>query len=145
MDPLFISEFGYLCEKPAAQAVLDGTYEPPDGMNPYMIELLSIMKVSPSIRAKGPLDCSITPLENRAAWMSQKERTASEPSSLSFAHHKAASLDEDLNAVDTLLRAVPLHVGFSPKAWQTITDVEILKKKGEYRVSKNETDSAYER
>ena len=76
-------------------------------MDPYMIELLSIMKMSPSIRAKGPLDCSVSPQENRAAWMKQKERTASEPSALGFAHHKSASMDNDLNAVDTLLRAVP--------------------------------------
>ena len=68
--------------------------------------------------------------------MTQKEQTASEPSALSLAHHKSASMDDDLNAANTLLRAVPLHVGFSPKAWQTITDVEILKKQGEYRVSK---------
>jgi len=68
--------------------------------------------------------------------MKQKEKTAGEPTCLSFSHYKAASLDPMLNSVDTLLRMVPLLVGFSPEAWQVITDVEILKKAGEYRVAK---------
>ena len=41
-----------------------------------------------------------------------------------------------LNSVDTLLRMVPLLVGFSPEAWQVIPDVEILKKTGELQVEK---------
>ena len=40
-----------------------------------------------------------------------------------------------LNSVDTLLHLVPLLVGFSPKAWQVITDVEILNKAGELPVA----------
>ena len=62
--------------------------------------------------------------------MKQRERTAGEPSCLSFAHYKAASYDEMLKSVDTLLRMVPLLVGYSQEAWQVITDVEILKKAG---------------
>ena len=68
--------------------------------------------------------------------MKQRERTAGEPSCLSFAHYKAASQDRMLNSVDILLRMVPLPVGISPDAWQVITDVEILKKAGELRVAK---------
>ena len=41
-----------------------------------------------------------------------------------------------LNSVNTFLRMVPLLVGFSPEAWQVITDVKILKKAGELQVAK---------
>ena len=68
--------------------------------------------------------------------MKQRERIAGEPSSLSFAPYKAASHDEMLNSVDTLLRMMPLLVEFSPGAWQVITDMKILKKAGELRVAK---------
>ena len=52
------------------------------------------------------------------------------------AHYKAASLDPTLNCIDTFLRSLPLAAGFSPTAWQTITDVEILKKPRVYLVDK---------
>ena len=68
--------------------------------------------------------------------MSQRERTSGEPSVLSFAHYKTASMDDDLNEIDTMLRLVPLILGFTPEAWKFITDVEILKRAGEYKVAK---------
>ena len=89
-----------------------------------------------SIRERGPLDVSITPSDNKAAWQTQRESTAGEPSCLSFAHHKTASMDDELNCVDTILRTIPFLAGFSPEQWQVITDVEILKKSGAYNVDK---------
>ena len=136
MLPPFTNDFGFLADTAAAQAVIDGTYIPPPEMDPYLIELLQAMKMPESIRLRGLLDTSITLDDNRSGWMKQKERTAGEPTCLSFSHHKTACLDPDLNSIDTLLRSVPLLVGFSPEAWQTITDVEILKKPNEFRVSK---------
>ena len=67
--------------------------------------------------------------------MKQREQIAGEPSCLGFSHYKVASLHPMLNSVDTFLRMVPLLVGFSPEAWQVITDVKILKKAGELRVA----------
>ena len=136
MEPLFVEDFGYLADTAAAIEVINGTYVAPEGMNAYLIELLDTMKMPDSIRAKGPLNCLVDADENRAAWKKQRENTAGEPSSLSFSHYKTASLDPDLNEIDTLLRLVPLLVSFSPAAWKIITDVEILKKAGDYRVAK---------
>ena len=36
-------------------------------------------------------------------------------------------MDHKLNSIHILLQSVPIHLGFSPPAWQTMTDVEILK------------------
>jgi hypothetical protein len=41
--------------------------------------------------------------------------------------------------IDTILHNLPFKLGFSPKSWQLITDVAILKSKGEYRVEKMRT------
>ena len=132
----FTTDFGMLADTPAALDVINGTYVPPPSMDKYLVELLAVMTMPDSIRCRGPLDTFVSPEDNRAGWTKQKERTAGEPTCLSFSHHKAACLDSDLNNVDTLLRNVPFLVGFSPQAWRTITDVEILKKPNEFRVSK---------
>ena len=112
-----MEDFGYLADTPAALAVIDGSYEPPAGTDQYMVELLSCMAMSPSLQAATPFHFVVNGIESRLAWMKQRERTAGKPSCLSFAHYKAASHDEMLNSVDTLLRMVPLLVSFSPEAW----------------------------
>ena len=136
MSSPFIETFGYLADTPAAEAVLSGTYICPPEMDQYLAEFLSTLRMPDSVRALGPLDCSITPDENRRAWHSQPVKTAGEPSSLSFAHFKTASQHPVLNKIDTFLRTLPLTAGFSPRAWQTITDVQILKREGVYHVDK---------
>jgi len=40
MSPPFTDDFNYLADTPAARAVIDGTYNPPPGMDPYLVELL---------------------------------------------------------------------------------------------------------
>ena len=108
----------------------------PGGKSAYLVELLDTMKMPDSIRAEGPLNCLVDAAENRAAWNKQRENTARKPSSLSFSYYKTASLDPDLNEIDTLLQLIPLLVSFSPAAWKVVTDAEILKKAGDYRVAK---------
>ena len=134
--PSFVQDFGYLADTPAALAVIEGTYIAPAGTDPCLIELLSCMLMTPTLKAAISFHFEVNESENHIAWMKQKERTASEPSCLSFAHYKAVSQDEMLNSVDTSLQMIPLLVGFSPEAWQVITDVEILTKAGELRVEK---------
>jgi len=136
MSAPFTDDFGYLADTPAARDVISGSYNPSPQMDPYLVELLNVMAMPASIRELGPLSLTITPEENRKAWTSQSPRTAGKPTCPSFSHYKAASLDPSLNEIDTLLRSLPLTAGFSPKAWQIITDVEILKKPGVFLVDK---------
>ena len=78
----------------------------------------------------------VTPQQHRAAWRTQDERTASKPSCLSFSHYKSASSNPFLNKVDTHLQNILLDIGFSPLAWQTITDGKSLKNPNEFWVDK---------
>ena len=90
---------------------------------------------------------SVSPEANHRSWTKQKESISSEPEGLTFSHYKAASQDAALNDFDACLRSLPYQYGFSPKQWQQITDVEILKKAGVYDIDKMRTitlmDAAY--
>ena len=137
-DPL-LSQIGYLADKPAVIDILNGTFVIPEGTDQYAAELIQSLKMPDSIKALGPVSFDITPEENQYAWRAQKERTGSEPSSPSFAHFKCCAMHHELNSIHTLLRSVPIHLGFSPPAWQTMTDVEILKRIQQTHVDKFRT------
>ena len=137
-EPL-LSKIGYLAEKPAVIDILKGSFEIPQGTDPYAAELIESLKIPEAIQELGPVSFDITPEENQQAWKSQKERTGSEPSSPSFAHFKCCAMHQELNSIHTLLRSVPIHFGFSPPAWQTMTDVEILKRIQQTHVDKFRT------
>ena len=72
-------------------------------------------------------------------WQSRKEGISAELTGPSFSHFKAALKDKTLTEVDTMLRSLSYHHGFSPKAWQRITKVQILKKVGSYHIDKMRT------
>ena len=54
MIPSFHDEFGYLADAPAALSVIEGTYVPPAGTNPYLVELLSCLDLTLSIQMSPP-------------------------------------------------------------------------------------------
>ena len=105
----FINNFGYLANTAAAKAVINGTYVCPPDMDPYLVEFIETLPMPASVRNLGPLDITIPCAENWKAWHSQSVQIASEPTCLSFAHFKTASQHLLLNAIDTLLRSVPLQ------------------------------------
>ena len=41
-----------------------------------------------------------------------------------------------MNEIDTFVRNLPVTVRFSPKEWEQITDLQILKRSGEFHVDK---------
>ena len=125
------------------QNILYGIYEIPPNTDPYARRLLQALKLpkefftEEGIRSPDSiLPATITEAEHKAQWKRKKESTAAEPSGLSFTHYKAGSYDDDINAIDTFLRNTPRKHGFSPLAWQSITDFTILKKAGVFDVEK---------
>jgi hypothetical protein len=92
-----------------------------------------------NVRIKPMIQTDVTPEDNRRAWSKQKETISSEPEGLSFSNYKAGAQDPRINAFDARLRGIPYKYGFSPRHWQEITDVEILKKAGVYDIDKMRT------
>ena len=88
------------------------------------------------IRKLGEIDISISSADHICGWARQKDRTASDPAGLSFSHYKSSIHDSSIVETDLLLRSLPLELGFAPRAWCNITDVEILKKSNVYDVDK---------
>ena len=111
MSPL-LDDLGYLAESPVADEIIAGRYILSPGTDPYACELIEVLAMPESIRAKGPVNCIATVEEHRVGWKGQKARTASDKSTIGFEHYKTAIFDEDLCSMDCLLRTVPLEVGF---------------------------------
>jgi hypothetical protein len=129
-----VSELGLLGDTKVIKLILAGNYTPPLHMDHYLKELLEAANVYAKVDSS--IYCiSWTPKDrhlggkNKLAW--KKCRIASaESSGLTMDHCVAGSADQGLNAIDTLFRQLPYQHGFSPTLWQTLTDVEILKKAG---------------
>ena len=56
-----------------------------------------------------------------------------------MAEVKAASQDHIIANMDTFMRNLPYTKGFSPRLWQLINDLKILKKAGIYDIEKMRT------
>ena len=137
-----LDELGILGDTDAIEQILEGNYVAPEGTDPYMKELLEEMRMPAAIRnsvqAEGTISTTISAAENKSGWKKRKIASA-ESTGLTMDHYAAGCEDPDLNAMDTIFRQLPYHHGFSPDSWQTITDVEILKKSGVYDVEKMRT------
>jgi hypothetical protein len=134
ISPL-VDDFGYLADTPAAEQVLNGTYQTPDGTDYYAKLLLDQLYIPWEVTKMAPISLEISTDEHKQAWRKQNERTSSEPTGLSFNHYKAASKDPLLADFDATMRNIPYAKGFAPTLWKNITDVEILKKAEVYDIN----------
>jgi hypothetical protein len=146
VEPL-LSDLGYLANTPEAQAILDGTYNPPPAVGYCARLFLRELYMPNNVRNQPMTEIDVMPQSNRSAWKKQKEQVSSDPNGLSYSHYKAVATDNEINSFDAALRGIPYRYGFSPDHWQEITDVEILKKAGVYDIDKMQTitlmDAAY--
>ena len=134
-----LQDLGYLADTPEARAILEGTYNPPPETDYYAALFLKELRMPDNVLHNPMTETDVTPINNAKAWGKQKESVSSEPEGLTFSHYKAGAQDETINRFDALLRCLPYKYGFSPKHWQEITDVEILKKAGVYDIDKMRT------
>ena len=97
-----------------------------------------------SIRNLKRVGLEVTEKQNKEAWRKQKEKTASACGTIGFNHYKTCLYDSQLNEIDTFLRNLPVTIGFSPKEWMQITDLQILKRSGEFHVDKMRAIQLYD-
>jgi hypothetical protein len=113
MQPL-LQDLGYLANTPQAQQILDGTYHPPPGTDPYMVKFLDKLRMPERVHAK-LVPATVSTQEHQIFWNKMGEAKGSEKTELSNAHYKAAAQDDKLAAVDTSLRQMPYRHGFAPE------------------------------
>jgi endonuclease/exonuclease/phosphatase family metal-dependent hydrolase len=134
MQPPLLEDFGYLADTVAADQVLRGCYQAPDGTDYYASLLLDQLYTPWEVSQLAPISVEISTEEHQKAWTKQKERTSAEPTGLSFSHYKAAAQDKLLSDFDATMRNIPYANGIAPNLWKNITDVEILKKANVYDI-----------
>ena len=62
--------------------VIAGTFNPPEGSDPFAVSLLQALEQPSSLSEKGLIDFTVTPEMHSQAWRSQKDKTAVQPSAL---------------------------------------------------------------
>ena len=135
MQPPLLDDFGYLADTIAADQVLQGCYQAPDGTDYYASLLLDQLYTPWEVSQLAPISVEISTEEHQKAWAKLKERTSAKPTGLSFSHCKAAAQDKLLSDFDATMRNTPYANGFAPNLWRNITDVEILKKANVYDIN----------
>ena len=138
MSPL-LEKLGYLADTEAAEEILAGTFEVPEGTCQYAKKLIAELEMPESVRKGGLNDDFVSTQDHISGWKKQKESISSDPDGLTFSHYKAGIEEDTIAQFDATLRSLPYQYGFIPEAWIPMTDVEILKKAGVYDIEKMRT------
>ena len=129
MQPPLCQDLGFLAETHSANQILQGTYQVPNNVDKYTKKMIAELKMPDAIRNQPTTINHITIQEHIQSWKKQKESTASDNvNGVSFSHYIAGTYDSHIAEFDSLIRSLPYQYGFSPKNWQTISDVEFSKK-----------------
>ena len=111
-------DFGYMADTPAADAVLEGTYELLEDEHSATGEIFSEIS---RIREQIPPDSVETFIHHSEwinTWRKAKEKTSSSESGLHFGHYVAASQSEYVSYCHALLSSIALKKGYSPERWE---------------------------
>jgi hypothetical protein len=125
----------------AAARILDGTFIPPDTTDYWTKEWLKEMERPPNYTPM-TLDRSLE--EHEYGWKKVREGTSSSPFGLRFAHYMAHTNSVELSAIDHQLASIPLLTGTLPLHWQQGMNAWLLKKPGEFQISKMRTILLYD-
>ena len=133
-EPL-LSQVGMLCEGPAAEAIVNGTYVIPEGLNRWVHLVIAHLKRPPQVEAAGDIDVHISTAEHIKGWKKQREFTGCDMHGPDFSHHMAGAHHPVIAEVDAAIRSAPLEVGFMVDLWEMITDAAIPKKEEDIRAA----------
>ncbi len=113
-QPPLLQEFQFQSLTPAAQAVLDGFYEPPSDTSPHVISLLQELQKPSGIKELGNINPRIDLQAYRVFWRKANERVSCYPSSLSFSTMKAGAFHDYISEIDCRLTRILLISGYAP-------------------------------
>ena len=137
-EPL-ITLLGKRAETQAAQDILDGRREPPEGISWHAKELLLQARRPPPEKCLPPEDLKITAEKAAKFWKKKDPKTASEPTTLSIQHQVVGAYNPIVAEVISVLQSAPFEKGFSPPTWEKGTDYQIFKKEGNTNLAEMRT------
>ena len=125
---------GDLAETEAAEAILDGSFVAPEGVDDYFVALLPFLVRPPGVKDLVLFDAG----SFMAGWKKMKEFTGCQ-GPLHFGHYKALASDGELSSWAASKLYESFYSGTYPSRWLSGTDVMIEKKAGIYAVDQLRT------
>jgi hypothetical protein len=138
------NDIGHLGVGSVANQILRGEYAPPPGTDPYAEKLIQHLRMEEDVASAPPMSTVITTEEHCRGWQRVRERTSSGPSGLHFGHFKAGATRRSVADFEATMANIPFATGYSPTRWQHGTDVELVKKPGNFKVTDLRTIILYD-
>ncbi len=118
----------------AADAVLAGNFCPPALTDPYACRLIPYLAMDPVVLNSPPVSTIIETTTHVNGWLRVKERTSSGPSGIHFGHFIAGTSHPLVSDFEATMTNIPYATGYAPLRWKKGINVELEKKKGNFRV-----------
>jgi hypothetical protein len=135
IQPLF-ADFGLTGDTPAAEEVLNGTYNPPPGTDIYARKFLQACRRPPEVSPTIMCPDTITTEEHIECCKKAKARTTGGKSGLTFAMFKANARDPQLAKFDATRRSISYSTGYSFTRYKSGLNVAIPKKANNFWLNK---------
>jgi hypothetical protein len=139
-EPL-LSEFGMLGINANADAILQGTYQPPGGTPLFYIRrYMDALRMPQEVRRRGLIPPGrVTTSQHQAFWKKLLESKSSEPRGLHNGHYIAGANSTLISQFDASLRHIPYFTGYTPTTWCNIRDLAIEKERDNFLAEKMRT------
>jgi hypothetical protein len=124
----FVQQVCYLAELPGAKEILNGTFVPEPGMDPYVVQFLSHLKMETAVTTQPPISKVISTQSYQNSWKKMKPNTSSSPFGPTFVHNIAGSRDQQIAEFDAAMANILYASGYSSEVWIKMVDELIPKK-----------------
>ena len=138
-------EFNFLGTGPAAQEVMNGSYQPTMDIDRCAELLLTQLEQTAAAKLSEPQARWLDTATWQKSWASGvRESTSSGPSAMHFGTLMAGAQSDLIAEFDATMTNIPLISGYSPSRWRQAIDTVLLKKQGLYLVEKLRTIVLFE-
>ena len=127
---------GPLGTGPAAEAILNGDFVVPEGVNYWAAKLITQLKRPAAVTTLQQRKPHVSVDKHCKGWKRAKEQTSSGKSGITFSHLKAGATCPEIAEFEAQMADIPYKSGMSPDRWKKALNVMLEKKKGNFRVDK---------
>lgn len=117
MQPTWAELLGFDGKGPAAESILDGTFQCPAGTHQYICDFFQAMKKEPHIPHPAAQPVMSTN-DYILGWKKMKERTSAGITGIHFGHMKACATDPELADFEATVSHIPYSTGVVPEEWK---------------------------
>ena len=146
LQPPLLQLVGTMGTGPAAEDILQGTFNIPEGVDEWAARLIPFLARPEKVKSGQFIRpaTTVSVQSHSDGWRKAKERTSSGPSGITFAHFKAGLNNHKVAEFEALMTSIPYETGISPDRWQHGTNVMLEKNTGNFRVDKLRAILLYE-